>query len=83
MTRIFLSDGTLVMDSCWETYQLAKWQAESDSVVSWQEGPATIRATVLELDPGTLVLRMNLATETHDEHYRPAPVPFLCPDMPR
>src|SRR5688572_22814879 len=24
--RLFLPDGTLVMDSCWETYRLARWQ---------------------------------------------------------
>ena len=24
--RIFLSDGTLVIDSCWETYRLARWE---------------------------------------------------------
>jgi hypothetical protein len=83
VTRIFLSDSTLVMDSCWETYQLAKWRAESDSVVSWQEGTAEVRARVVELDSDRLVLRLDLVDGPQDEHYRSAAVPFVCPDMPR
>jgi hypothetical protein len=81
--RIFLKDGTLVMDSCWETYQLATWQAESDSVVVWQEGGAGLRASILQLGPDTLVLRVALANGSQDEHYRPATVPWICPDMRR
>ena len=81
--RIFLSDGTLVMDSCWETYQLAQWRMVSDSVVSWQEGTTEIRAAVLELTPQTLALRLDLVAESRIERYTPASVPFLCPDMPR
>ena len=27
--RVFLSDSTLIMDSCWETYRLARWQISS------------------------------------------------------
>jgi hypothetical protein len=81
--RIFLGDGTLVMDSCWETYQLAKWRAESDSVVVWQEGAAEVRGRILELSDDHLVLRLALVDGSRDEHYRLAPVPYLCPDMPR
>ena len=81
--RIFLHDGTLVMDSCWETYQLATWQPESDSVVVWQEGGAGLRARILELDAQKLVLRVELAQGSQDEHYRAAPVPYICPDMRR
>ena len=81
--RIFLHDGTLVMDSCWETYQLATWQAASDSAVVWQEGGVGLRARIVELDADRLVLRVNLADGTQDEHYRAAPVPWICPDMRR
>ena len=81
--HIFLSDGTLVMDSCWETYQLATWRAESDSTVVWQEGSAEIRATILELDRAKLVLRLALASGTLDEHYQAASAPYICPDMRR
>ena len=81
--RIFLQDGTLVMDSCWETYQLATWQAESDSVVVWQEGGAGLRARILAVDAEKLVLRVDLVNGSQDEHYRAAPVPYICPDMRR
>ena len=80
--RIFVGNGTLVMDSCWETYQLAKWRAESDSVMAWEEGPAEIRATVLELGREQPVLRVVVAGGSHGERYRAAAVPYLCPDMP-
>lgn len=81
--RIFLSNGTLVMDSCWETYQLATWRSVSDSVVTWQEGSAEVRAEILEVDQEMLVLRVDLASGSHEERYRAAPVPYLCPDMVR
>ena len=41
---IFTADGTLLMDSCFETYRLCKWSMASDSVVTWQEDGAEIRA---------------------------------------
>ena len=81
--RVFLADGTLLMDSCWETYQLVKWRAESDSVIAWQEGTAEIRARVMSLKADELVLRLELADGSQEERYRPATVPYLCPDMPR
>lgn len=81
--RIFLGDGTLVMDSCWETYQIVRWRAESDSIVAWQEGTAEVRAKVLELVGEKLVLRVDLVDGSQEEHYRAARVPYLCPDMPR
>lgn len=81
--RIFLENGTLVMDSCWETYQLARWHPESDSVVAWQEGAADIQAKILRLDAEQLVLRVRLANEGQDEHYRAASTPYMCPDMQR
>jgi hypothetical protein len=81
--RVFLSDSTLIMDSCWETYQLATWRLESDSVVSWQEGSAQVRAKVLELTRETLALRVDVADGSQEEHYRVATVPYLCPDMRR
>lgn len=81
--RIFLSDGTLVMDSCWETYQLAKWRTESDSVVVWQEGSVEIRGTILELAADRLLLRLDLVDGSRNEHYQASSVPYLCPDMRR
>ena len=31
--RIFLADGTLVMDSCFETYRIAEWRATGETTL--------------------------------------------------
>jgi hypothetical protein len=54
--RIFLRDSTLVIDSCWETYRLARWQMEIDSALRWQEDASDIRATVRTLYEKELIL---------------------------
>ncbi len=79
--RIFLDDGTLVMDSCWETYRLAGWERESDSTIRWTEDAAEIRATIRSLSDSELVLALHLRDTTELQRYTSAPVPYLCPDM--
>jgi hypothetical protein len=82
--KIFLADGTLLMDSCFETYRVARWQRVDANTVSWSEDGAEIRATVAEASDDALVLQLALAGgETREERYRKATVPFTCPDMPR
>jgi hypothetical protein len=82
--RIFLSDGTLVMDSCWETYRLAKWRALPDNAVAWDEDGMEIQARVVEASETALVLRLALVGgETVEERYRKAEMPYVCPDMRR
>jgi uncharacterized membrane protein len=78
---IFLDDGTLVMDSCWETYRLARWQRESDSTLRWQEDAADIRATIRSVTDSELVLAVHLRDGSETQRYTAAPVPYLCPDM--
>jgi hypothetical protein len=80
--RIFLADGTLLMDSCGETYRLAKWRALGGGRIAWTEDGAPIEAEVSlprarEL---RLRLRLRLRGEIKDERYRLATVPFVCPD---
>jgi hypothetical protein len=82
--RIFLGDSTLVMDSCWETYRLARWQMESDTVLRWKEEDASdIRATIRSLRDQELVLLVSLRDGSDEQHYRAATVPYVCPDMKR
>ena len=40
--RIFLADGTLLMDSCGETYRLAKWRSLGAGRIEWTEDGARI-----------------------------------------
>jgi uncharacterized membrane protein len=81
--RIFLSDSTLVMDSCWETYRLARWQLESDSTLRWREDAADIRAAIRSLHDKELVLFVSLRSGSEEQHYMAAAVPYVCPDMKR
>jgi hypothetical protein len=81
--RVFLGNGTLLIDSCWETYRLCQWRLDGDSSVVWQEDGVDIRAALLRVDAHSLVLRLDLADGPHEEHYAVAPVPYTCPDMKR
>lgn len=79
--RIFLADGTLLMDSCGETYRLARWTEPRPGRIEWSEDAARVEAEVSEPRAGELRLRLRLrGGATKDEHYRLATVPAVCPD---
>ena len=78
--RIFLADGTLVMDSCGETYRLARWRAIEERRIEWQEDSARIEAEVRQVGPDELRLRLQLVGAIKEENYRLARAPFVCPD---
>lgn len=81
--RVFLSDNTLLMDSCWETYRIARWQMTSDSTVRWREDEANIEATIQSVNDRELTLVVHLRGGPEEQHYRAAPAPYVCPDMKR
>ena len=81
--QLFLSDGTLLTDSCWETYRLSSWSMTSDTGLVWNEDGIDIVAEIEELNEAELVLALQLGSEVVIERFEPAPVPFVCPDMPR
>jgi hypothetical protein len=81
--RIFLPDGTLVMDSCWETYQLAPWRMIDGRRIEWTEDTSRIVAQITQLAGERLQLRLQHGGDVKGETYRPAQVPTVCPDMPR
>lgn len=78
--RIFLADGTLLMDSCGETYRLATWRTLGRGRIAWTEDGVRIAADVSRPSAGELRLRLHLRSEVKDERYRLATVPFVCPD---
>jgi hypothetical protein len=82
VVRIFLSDGTLVSDSCWETHRLSEWKQVSASKISWNEDGTDIDADIVTLTPSQLVLKLNLASGAVEERYVAATAPYVCPDMP-
>lgn len=81
--RIFLPDGTLLMDSCGETYRLAQWRAIDDRRLEWTEDTARIEAEITVLTDDELQLRLLLVGGVKNETYRLAKTPYLCPDLPR
>jgi hypothetical protein len=81
--HIFLEDGTLVSDSCWETYRLSKWQQVSETEISWDEDGMTIKADIATLNAEELVLTLKLIGGDEEQRFAPANVPYVCPDMPR
>ena len=79
--QIFLGDGTLVSDSCWETYRLSKWQQVSETSISWEEDGMTINADIASVSATELVLNLKLGSEVQEQRYTTATVPYVCPDM--
>ena len=79
--QIFLADGTLVTDSCWETYRLSKWQQVSDTAIAWDEDGMTINADIASLTETELVLSLKLGSDVLEQHFTTASVPYVCPDM--
>ena len=80
--RIFLSDGTLVQDSCWETHRLSPWWTTSETGLAWSEDGAEIHAEIVSVTAVSLVLDVEQAGESVEERYAAATVPYVCPDMP-
>jgi hypothetical protein len=78
--RVFLTDGTLLMDSCGETYRLARWTAIDSTRIAWEEDGARIEADVTQAAADVLELRLHLKSELKVERYRLARVPYVCPD---
>ena len=81
--QVFLSNGTLLSDSCWETHRISEWSREPAGGLRWLEDGAEIRADVVALSEGELVLRLHLVSGDEDQRFVPAPVPYVCPDMAR
>jgi hypothetical protein len=81
--KIFLSDGTLVQDSCWETHRLDSWEMTSDMALKWNEDGMDIAADIVSLSDAELVLNLKLVGGAQEEKYVAATVPYLCPDMPK
>jgi hypothetical protein len=80
---VFMADGSLLMDSCWETYALRKWSRTSHDTVTWDEDGAKIIAKVKSVSPSQLTLSVKAGKDTVEHRYSVAKVPYVCPDMKR
>ena len=81
--HVFLSDGTMVTDSCWETYRLSQWKVVDERNLSWNEDGIDITAEILKMSHDELVLSVKLGKGAEEQRFVQAEVPYLCPDMPR
>jgi hypothetical protein len=81
--KIFLSDGTMVQDSCWETHRLSNWTMSGDTGLTWNEDGMDIPATIVSVSSTELHLQLTLGSDKVDERYVAATVPYTCPDMPK
>jgi len=77
----FLSNGTLVMTSCGETYRLAPWRWVEGSTLVWDEDGAFLRAEVAGAERRTMVLLVEVGDETVTRTFRAAEPPEVCPDL--
>lgn len=79
--RIFLADGTLVQDSCWEVYALRSWRRTSkDEIVMVED--VEIPARIVALSPDELRLSLSLVDGSRQEvAYRKGAAPYVCPEM--
>jgi hypothetical protein len=79
---LFLSNGTLVMTSCVETYRLATWQAEDGGRIAISEDQ-TVRydAEFTAMSDRQARLQLNLKSERVALTLEQADAPYVCPDL--
>lgn len=82
---IFLSDGTLMMTSCVETYRLAQWRPVGDGrrITIAEDRTVSYQAEFEETDARHLALHLLLRDERRSLTLEAAAVPFVCPDLRR
>ncbi len=81
---VFLSNGTLIMTSCVETYRLAQWTLEPPASLTITEDPITrYGADIVRIDERSLALRLKLRNENIDLALELADTPYVCPDLRR
>ncbi|MFO1142340.1 MAG: hypothetical protein U1E59_08115 [Amaricoccus sp.] len=79
--RAFLSDGTLVMTSCTETYRLAPWRWVGGTTLVWEEDGKNVRADVVMAERKELALVIDPEGMNQSHHYAAAQSPVVCPDL--
>lgn len=77
----FLSGGTLLFDSCWETYSVTRWKRLAAKKLTWDENGTPVAAEVKSLSPDELVLAISAGRDKSEHRYVPVKTPFICPDM--
>jgi hypothetical protein len=77
----FLSNGTLLQGSCWETYTLSNWKPAGASRITWTENGMPIFAELVSVSTVELVLEVGTGEAKLQHIFQAARTPFNCPDM--
>jgi hypothetical protein len=73
----FLSDGTMIQDSCGELWRLSPWRRVDSTTLVWEEDSATIRAEIALAGEDRLAL---LIDGSISRRYHAAVAPMVCPE---
>jgi hypothetical protein len=80
--RAFLSDGTLVMTSCTETYRLSPWRWVEGATLVWEEDGRVLRAEVAMVERDNMGMVIDLGDgERLTQRFKAAKAPVVCPDL--
>jgi hypothetical protein len=80
--RAFLSDGTLVMTSCTETYRLSPWRWVEGATLVWEEDGRVLRAEVAMVERDDMGMVIDLGDgERLTQRFKAAKAPVVCPDL--
>lgn len=78
----FLPDGTLIQDSCGETWRLSPWRRVDPTTLVWEEDGTTIKAQIAIAGDDELALLIapdGGVAPAMSRQYRAARAPMLCP----
>lgn len=75
ITRIFLSDGTLISDNVWEAHRLSRWTMTSDTGLAWTEDRKALSVEIAALGPDSLTLVFHRRGGDKVERYTALPMP--------
>jgi hypothetical protein len=82
--RAFLTDGTLVMTSCTETYRLSPWRWVEGGTLVWEEDGRVLRAEVALVERDVMGMVVDLGNDERlTQRFRAAKAPVVCPDLAR
>jgi hypothetical protein len=79
--RAFLSDGTLVMTSCVETWRLAPWRWVEEATLVWEEDGRNLRGEVAMAGRDQMALVIDPGGANLSRSFRAARAPVICPDL--
>lgn len=79
--RVFAADGSLLMDSCFETFRIARWRRVDDDTIAWSEDTVEITADIVNATATNLTLALQLRNETVTQSWSQRDGEFLCPSI--